>query len=160
MNLNSTRGNMLYKHLVFIIIALSDLYIAFSIRKYGTDKIKFHITLLDFITYARQQIVFFCAPTNKIINGYGDRLLRDSGFFDDGGIDGNIYLDTRGKKLMNDFFGKFGKSSVEDQVANCDYTIDGINNLLDEYKNDIQKKYKAYSILTVILGAMVIVLLI
>ncbi len=154
------RGAATYKNAALLIIILLTFYIAISIRKYGRDKIYFHIEVIDFITYVRQQIIYFCAPTSKIISGYSGKDLKNSGIFDEGGIDRNIYLDERGKKLLKDYLSKLGKSSAEDQVANCDYTIDGMNSLLNEYKEDVQKKYKAYSTLVFIAGAMVMILLI
>ena len=79
--------------------------------------------------------------------------------FDDGGVDRNVYLDERGKKLLKEYFLKLGKSSAEDQIANCDYVIEAMNILLDEYKEQIPKRYKAYSTLTFVIAAMMIILL-
>ena len=134
-------------------------YISYCLRKYGREKIEFHISVIDFVNYVKQQITFFCTPTNKIIEGYADSWLYKSGLFDDGGVDRNVYLDERGKKLLKEYFLKLGKSSAEDQIANCDYVIEAMNILLDEYKEQIPKRYKAYSTLTFVIAAMMIILL-
>ncbi len=134
-------------------------YISYCLRKYGREKIEFHISVIDFVNYVKQQITFFCTPTNKIIEGYADNGLYKSGLFDDGGVDRNVYLDERGKKLLKEYFLKLGKSSAEDQIANCDYVIEAMNILLDEYKEQIPKRYKAYSTLTFVIAAMMIILL-
>lgn len=148
-----------YKQTAILIIIALTLYIALVIENYGRDKVNFHISVIDFITYVKQQIKFFCTPTDKIIAGYRENSQLDIGFFESGGIDSNIYLDTRGKKLLNEFFSRLGKSSAEDQIASCDYTITSIKALLDEYKEEVQKKYKAYSVMALISGAMLIILL-
>ncbi len=150
---------MRYRYTAFLLIILLTFYIAIAIRKYGKDKISFHVAVIDFISYVKQQITFFCTPTNKIMSDYSQSDIKNSGLFDEGGIDRNIYLDERGKKLLTEFFSKFGKSSAEDQIANCDYTLDSLKSLLAEYKEDLPKKYKAYSTLTFIIGAMLIILL-
>lgn len=148
-----------YRYAALPVLLVLAFYISYCIRKYGKEKIEFHISVIDFITYVKQQITFFCTPTNKIIEGYNDSMLSRSGLFNDGGIDRNIYLDERGKKLLKEYFCKLGKSSAEDQIANCDYVIEGMNALLDEYKEVIPKKYKAYSTLAFVIAAMMIILL-
>ena len=148
-----------YRYAVLFIILVLTLYISFFIKKYGRDKISFHADVIDFITYVKRQITFFCTPTDKIISGYAFPGRQDGGIFEEGGIDKNVYLDERGKKLLKDFFSKLGRSSAEDQTANCDYTIDALNSLLDEYEEELPKKYKAYSTLVLIAGAMLMVLL-
>ncbi len=148
-----------YRYTVSAVILFCSVYIASRISKYGKDKICFHVTVIEFITYVRQQISFFCTPTNKIIAEYPDSALQSSGIFDKGGVDRNIYLDERGKKLLKDFLFRLGKSNVEDQIANCNYAIDGMRALLDEYKEEIPKKYKAYSTMAFIIGGMLVILL-
>ena len=149
-----------YRYTAILIISVIAVYTAFCIRRFGRERISFHVAVIDFITYVKQQINYFCTPTNKLIDNYSDKRIVDSGVFDKEGIDTNIYLDARGKKLLKDFFAKLGKSSADDQIANCDYTIQALNSLLSEYKADIPKKYKVYSTLTLIAGAMLLILLI
>ncbi len=150
----------MYRYTAIFIILLISLYTALCITRYGREKISFHIAVIDFITYVKQQITFFCTPTNKLIEEYHDTKLRESGIFSSDGIEANVYLDARGKKLLKDFFARLGKSSAEDQIASCDYTIEGLNALLTEYRSDIPKKYKVYSTLTLIAGSMLLILLI
>ena len=148
-----------YKYTAIIIIILLTLYVAFELKKYGRDKISFHMEIIDFITYVRQQISFFCTPTKQILEGYRETEIGNGGFFDADGIDRNIYLDERGKRLMKEFITNFGKSSSEDQIANCNYTIEAMELLISEYKKELPEKYKAYSTLTWVVGAMVVILL-
>ena len=155
--MNLPRDGTAYRYTALLLIILLAIYITVVIRKYAKDKIYFHITIIDFITYVKQQITFFCAPTNKIISEYTVPEIKNSGIFEEGGIDKNKYLDERGKKLMKDFFSKLGRSSADDQIANCDYTIEAMNKLLDEYKEELPKKYKAYSTITLITGAMLVI---
>lgn len=157
--MNLLRERSVYRYTAILLILILAFYIALNIRKYGKDKIIFHIDIIDFITYVKQQITFFCTPTNKILEEYSDSKLYRSGIFEDGGVDANIYLDERGKKLLKDYFSKFGKSSAEDQISNCDYTIEQMNDLLNEYKEEIPKKYKAYSTLAFVVSSMLIILL-
>ena len=143
---------MLYKYSAFIIIILLDIYVALTIRNYGDKKIRFHMDLIDFLIYVKQQISCFCTPTRRILDEYKAIEI--------GNVDDNIYLDDRGKEVMNAFFSRLGKSDMDDQISNCDYTIEAINSLLTVYKDEVNAKYKAYSVLTVIGGVMVIILLI
>ncbi|MBR6514337.1 MAG: hypothetical protein IKT46_05825 [Clostridia bacterium] len=158
--MNLISAMTLNKYIAIAIGISAVIYISYSIRKYARDKILFHCAVIDFITYTRQQIAFFCTPTARIIASYKDPILSSNGFFDKKGLENNRYLDQRGRKLLEEFFSRLGKSSSEEQTANCDYIIAGLNTLIDEYKNDAEKKYKAYSSLTLILGLMLLILLV
>lgn len=151
---------MRYKYLAFIIIFFLSGYISFRIRKYSNDKIKFHVALIDFITHIRQQITFYCTPTDRIIKEYHDPAIGDCSLLMEGKTINNIYTDERGRKVLNDFFKRLGKSAVEGQIANCDYALSSISTLLSEYIDEKDKKYKAYSMLSLIIGGLLIILLI
>ncbi|MBQ4561825.1 MAG: stage III sporulation protein AB [Clostridia bacterium] len=151
---------MVYKYFAFGIIMLVSMYCAYCFKKYGEDKIKYHYSIIEFISYVKRQIGYFCTPTQKILGNYDDPILNKSGFFEKNGIEENIYLDSQGKKILLEFFSMLGKSDAEDQMANCDYTIESINSLLNEYKDDVVKRYKAYSTISVVVGLMLIILLI
>ena len=149
----------MYRCAAIAVCAAIALYIAFSIRKYAADRIEFHTAVVDFIAYVKQQITYFCAPTNKIIEGYSSPVFEKNSIFAPDSIDNNIYLDDRGKKIIHDFFARLGRCTAEEQVSNCDYTITQLNMLISEYRDDMNKRYKAYSGMAVIVGLMLIILL-
>ncbi len=148
------------------IIALA-LYIAWSIKKFGENRIRFNCAMLDFITYIKNQIEFFCTPTEEIIDSYSEGFLFDCGFLGD--IEGNDwtravekskYIDDNSKNIIFGFSKKLGKTTKEEQISNCEYAIAALDKQIDSCRADVIGKYKAYSSLAVICGFMIVILLI
>ncbi len=151
---------MNYRLIAYVIILLVSGYVSFSIRRYGNGKVKFHMAVIDLITHIRQQITFYCMPTDRIINGYNDPVIGDIKEFVKSNGDCSIYTDERGRKILYEFFTRLGKTSTDDQIANCDYAISSLNGLLVGYIEEKDKKYKAYSGLAFVIGAMLVIILI
>lgn len=148
------------------IIALA-LYIAIYIKKYGENKLSFYSAMLDFVNHIKNQIEYFCTPTEEIINSYSDGFLFECGFLGEiegsdwkSAIDKSKYIDDESKGILSIFSKKLGKSAKEEQIANCDYTIMALDKKIQTCKEDVIGKYKAYSSLAVVCGFMIVILLI
>ena len=158
---------MEFRYLASALIVVISVYIAYQIQRYGANKIGFYHALVEFVSYIKNQILYFRTPTDKIISEFNSSVLERYGFLSlvekgdwRSAAETNGFLDPDTKELMYKFGSKLGKSTAEDQIANCDYTLDVLNKYLSEYKTEIPKKYKAYSSLAVIFGFMILILLI
>ncbi len=158
---------MSYKLISYVIIIGISLYIANAIKKQGEGKIFFCQAMIDFITYIKSQISYFCTPTKELIDGYNNDILEKCGFLSmikandwSTAISHSKMLDSRGKSILVAFSSKLGKTSADEQIENCDFAIESLNAILSEYKAEIPKKYKAYSSLAVIVGLMILILLV
>lgn len=148
------------------IIALS-LYIAYSIKKYAENRIRFNCAMLEFITYIKNQIEYFCTPTEDIIESYSEGFLFECGFLGDlcgndwkKAIENSKYIDENSKNIIFGFSNKLGRSAKEEQISNCEYAISALDKQIDLCRAEVIGKYKAYSSLALICGFMIVILLI
>ena len=158
---------MEYKYIGLSLVIAVALYLAVMIKRYAENKERFYIAIYAFIGYIKNQIEYFCTPTYEFIEGYTDPFLEDCGFLR--ALEGNRwdravaecrYTDEQTKKLLLDFGTRLGRSHRDEQIANCEYTMDRVNEKLELCRNEKRGKYKAYSSLVIILGFMIVILLI
>lgn len=155
---------MYYRYIAFIIIISVTVYIGYMIRNYSIQRIKVLSAVIDMIEYIKNQISFYCTPTQKLFINYEAKLLESVGILEalkTGHFEkiygNNIYFDKKVSSVLFSFFEKFGKTSADQQVSNCEYAIAELLKCLEIYKAEENQKYKAYSSLVVISGLMVII---
>lgn len=155
------------KYLGLTTILGISLYIAVRIRKYAADRIRFFTSIYGFIAYIRNQIEYFCTPTEEFIDSFSDDFLEGCGFLSS--IEGNSwdeairkcrYIDRSNAAVLLDFSSRLGKTGSDEQLANCEYTMEEIKKTIEVCRCDADTRYKAYSALTVIIGFMLVIALI
>lgn len=155
---------------IFIILVLGlSFYIAFYIKKRGEQKILLNEAICDFIEYIKNQIEFFCTPTDEIIANYESPVLERYEFLtliDENDWEKALYeskasvlLDKRTTVILDAFSKKLGKSSAQEQISNCDYTLRELRKELEIQKNEVPKKSKAFSAITVVFGFMAVIII-
>ena len=155
---------------IFIILVLGlSFYIAFYIKKRGEQKILLNEAICDFIEYIKNQIEFFCTPTDEIIANYESPILERYEFLtliDENDWEKALYeskasvlLDKRTTVILDAFSKKLGKSSAQEQISNCDYTLRELRKELEIQKNEVPKKSKAFSAITVVFGFMAVIII-
>lgn len=158
-----------YKYLIIIVVLAMSVYIAAYIKRLNDNKIEVYEGIIDFLEYIKSQIEYFCTPTEEIIKNYENLILNKYGFLEALEMTNwekaltqtnmSPYLDNTTVTLLKRFSGTFGKTSSQEQISNCEYTLAQLNNELIKLKQDSPQKTKAYSSLTVISGLMIILLI-
>lgn len=155
------------KYIGICLIIGASLYISYCIKRFGENKINCYCAICDLIEYIKDQIEYFCTPTEGLIGSYSNDFLYKSGFLRNlekndwkKAIENDQYLDQYSKTVLEDFSKKLGKSSREQQIANCEYVISALSRKYEICKEDVSKRFKAYSTLAVIVGFMFVILVI
>lgn len=151
---------------ICMVIGIS-LYASYCIKRQGENRIQCYSAICDMIEYIKNQIEYFCTPTEDLMRTYSNEFLEKSGFIRDlerndwsVAIENNKYIDEHSKTVLEDFSRKLGKSSKEQQIANCEYAIAALSKKYEVCKDEIPKRIKAYSTLAVIVGFMIIIMVI
>ncbi|MBR5514619.1 MAG: stage III sporulation protein AB [Clostridia bacterium] len=157
------------KYVAVTVILLLSFYIAYYIKHRGEEKLLLYEALYDFIEYIKYQIEFFCTPTDEMIANYDNPILEKYEFLvllDNNDWSRAIHeskasslLDKRIVSVLEAFSSKLGTSSGDEQTANCEYTLCELKKVLDTGRQELPKKLKAFSAISVISGFMAIILI-
>lgn len=155
------------KYFAVIIILFISFYIALLIKKRCQKRIDVCQSLYNFVEYIKNQIEFFCTPTRQIIDSYEDELLSECKLLpaedelEDAVVKSELssYIAPGILHSFEDFAFKLGRSGPEEQISNCNYMLYVLGRYLDDERNEMPKKSKVYSALSVVSGFMAAILL-
>lgn len=157
------------KYLAIAVVLGISFYVAYYIKKRGEEKLQFNEALCDFIEYIKNQIEFFCTPTDEIVANYDSPILEKYEFLtliDENDWEKAIYeskasalLDKRTVSLLDAFSKKLGTTTASEQIANCEYTLSELKKALETQKDEVPKKSKAFSAISVVSGFMAVILI-
>lgn len=166
---NRRKRELQLKYSAIILLLSVSFYIAFNIKKKGKNKLKVLSSLVRLIEYIKEQIEYFCTPTEEIFRHYDDSTLAEFGLMPILDTDDMIkkldklladnLLDTENRELLLSFCKKLGRCTQDEQIANCEYTLSRLCKSLEETIARLPKKTGVYSALTVVCGFMAAVIL-
>ena len=167
--MNRRKNGLQLKYFAIILILSVSFYIAFSIKRRGKSKLVLLSSLTQLVEYIKDQIEYFCAPTEEIFRNYCDGRLADFGFLPIRGTDDMIsklerlssdgFLDSESREVLISFCKRLGRSIQDEQIANCEYTLSRLRKSLEEASVQLPRKTGVYSALTVVCGFMTAIIL-
>jgi len=148
---------MAVKILGAALIFLGGVIGSFFLNKKADFKAAESGSYLNFFKYIREQIASYAMPITEILNKCDRDMLSFCGYPREEKIPADIneflskisVCDAENKKYMVSFSENFGKNSREDQIKECDYYINIMNDKRKRLYAELPNKKKVNSTLCI-----------
>lgn len=154
----------MYKIISSFLILTAGGISAFGINKNYKKQSEIIKDISELFEYIKNQIFYFNTPSEIILKNCKSRLVNcfdfskdDYGIKDCRKID---FLPEKEKKAVYDFFNSFGKTTREEELKICDYSIGIIEKYKENREQNERKKINGYSCLCMIFGILFVILII
>ena len=148
------------------LIIISGGVAASSFNKIDKDRISRLEALIEFLTFIRREIDYFCVPVKEIFLRADPRILSACGC-NENVYDFNSFLnsltptpDEEIISVLTSFSRELGGSYREEQLKNCDLHIATLVKIKDKAYADAKKNKKLYTVLCFSAAAAIVILII
>lgn len=125
--------------------------------------------LLQFVRHIRSKVCYYKLPVNEICSSFQnesfrregmDRLIAERGLA--GALEarqGTLSLEEDGYNALQTFAARLGSLSYDEQIADCDYIAEILEENIEKKRESIPAKRQIYSSMGLLGGAMAVLIL-
>ena len=124
-----------------------------------THSIEILRELVEFIKTTKNKIEYYSLSIDEILKDYTCKN-NSSNKIINGDFVTIMHLDVNVQKDIENYFSNLGKGYKKEQLSLCDYTINSLENALNNMKSEFTKKAKVFRSLSLFLGVGVVILLV
>ena len=115
--------------------------------------------LVELIKTTRHKIEYYSLPVEDILKEYDCKNTHLKQMIN-GDFFTGIHIDVNIQKDIENYFSMLGRGYKKEQLSLCDYTINSLENALNNMKTEFIKKAKVFRSLSLFLGVGVVILLV
>lgn len=125
--------------------------------------------MLQFVRHIRSQVSYYKAPVGEICTSFQneafqraglDRLIAERGFYDALTAEqGALSLEEDAYTALLSFARRLGSLSYDEQIADCDYIAETLEEAIEKKRESIPAKRQIYSSMGLLGGAMAVLIL-
>ena len=156
------------KYIGLAVLFFISVYIGQIISGTYKTSVKQIEAFIQFIKYIKSQVEYYGTPYPEIFSKYTNIPLEQCGFIQrlrngdwNTALDDTVFgFDNNIKEILYNFGRDLGKKMRDDEINNCDYTIEQLRIHYNTLKSDLPKKNKLCTSLSLMAGLSMIIILI
>ena len=156
------------KYIGLAVLFFISVYIGQIISGTYKNSVKQLEAFIHYIKYIKSQVEYYSTSYPDIFNKYTNVTLEQCGFISrlrdsdwNTAIEGTAFsFDNNIKEILCNFGIELGKKMKDDEINNCDYTIEQLRIHYNTLKSELPKKNKLCTSLSLMAGLSTVIILI